>query len=187
MLIDITYSVTKKDAENALKREKQALFGHIGTHFDCMDREFPLEYTKRRGVVFDVTCRKEEDISESDIDLSLVEKDMFAAFYTGYIEKEGYGTKSYFTEHPQIKTELIEKLIQKGVSLIGIDFTGMRRGEEHIKWDMLSAQKGVFVIENLYGLNKLLGGGRSAFFTAHTYPVKYEGMTGLPCRVVAEI
>ena len=65
-----------------------------------MNKEFPLEYTRRRGIIFDVSSVTERDIEISDIDLSRVEKDMFVAFGTGFIEAEGYGTKRYFSEHP---------------------------------------------------------------------------------------
>jgi hypothetical protein len=41
-----------KDAQG---NEKAALTGHLGTHFDVMNREFPLEYTRRNGIVFDVS------------------------------------------------------------------------------------------------------------------------------------
>ena len=40
-----------KDAQGNLKK---ALTGHLGTHFDVMNREFPLEYIRRQAVVFDV-------------------------------------------------------------------------------------------------------------------------------------
>ena len=59
--------------------------GHLGTHFD-------------------VSRVKNRDID--DIDINKVTKDMFVCFYTGFIEEEGYGTKKYFTEHPQISNEL---------------------------------------------------------------------------------
>ena len=59
-----------------------------------MNKEFPLEYTKRRAIVFDVSNVGDRDIDVDDIDLSKVEQNMFVAFYTGFIEKEGYGGKS---------------------------------------------------------------------------------------------
>ena len=55
MLIDITLRITPKMATDAQGNEKRALAGHLGTHFDVMNKEFPLEFTKRAGVVFDVS------------------------------------------------------------------------------------------------------------------------------------
>ena len=186
MLIDITYKVTKEDAENAMAKEKQALLGHVGTHFDVMGKEFPLEYTKRDAIVFDVSHAADREICEDDIDTSLIKKDMFVAFKTGYIEKEGYGTADYFKKHPQLSISLIEKLIEKQVSIIAVDFTGLRRGSEHLPWDIKCADKGIFVIENICLLENVLEGKAFEYFTAHTYPVNYAEMTGLPSRVIAE-
>lgn len=55
MLIDITLKITPKMADESNKNTAKELVGHLGTHFDVMDKEFPLEYTKRRGIVFDVS------------------------------------------------------------------------------------------------------------------------------------
>ena len=45
----------------------------------------------------------------------------------------------------------------------------------------------MFIIENLCNLGELLGGEKTARFVARTFPVNFDGMTGLPCRVVAEV
>ena len=185
MKIDITLKITPKMVTDAQGNEKKALVGHLGTHFDVMDKEFPLEYTERKGIVFDVTEVKNKDINITDIDIDKVTKDMFVAFYTGFIEKEGYGTKKYFTEHPQLSNELLEALLQKNVSIIGVDFAGVRRGKEHTPMDQHCADHGVFIIENLCNLCSVLKKGST--FIANTYPMNYAQMTGLPCRVVVDI
>ena len=184
MKIDITLKITPKMVTDAQGNEKKALVGHLGTHFDVMNKEFPLEYTQRNGIVFDVSEVKNRDIDMNDIDLDKVRSEMFVAFYTGFIEEEGYGTRKYFTEHPQLSNELIEALLWKEVSIIGVDFAGVRRGKEHTPMDQHCADHGVFIIENLYNLKSLLENGDT--FIANTYPMNYANMTGLPCRVVAE-
>lgn len=185
MLIDITLKITPKMVTDAQGNEKKALVGHLGTHFDVMNKEFPLEYTRRKGVVFDVSVVKDRDIDLDDVNLDDVERDMFVAFYTGFIEKVGYGGKVYFTEHPQLSNKLIDALLDKEVSIIGVDFAGVRRGKEHTPKDQYCADRGVFIIENLCNLKAVLDNGRH--FLANTYPMNYAEMTGLPCRVVAEI
>lgn len=185
MLLDITLPVTPQMRRAAPEKDDRALIGHLGTHFDVMDKEFPLEYTCRKGLVFDVSAIRGRDIEISDIAMDKVEKDQFVAFYTGYIEEEPYGTKTYFGEHPQLSHKLIDKLLDKGISIIGIDCSGIRRGREHTPKDQLCADRGVFVVENLCSLQPLVAAG--GYFTAHTYPVNYSGMTGLPCRVIAEL
>lgn len=180
MLIDLTMQITPEMA--AKGNEKQELAGHLGTHFDVMDKEFPLEYTRRRAVVFDVSAVEDRDIGVVDVDLSRVERDMFVAFHTGFSEREPYGTRTYFATHPQLTDELIDALLERGVSLIGVDFGGVRRGSEHTPKDQYCADRGVFIIENLVNL-KAAENAR----VIHTYPLKCTGITGLPCRVVGEV
>ena len=43
MFIDMTLKITPKMVKDAQGNEKKALVGHLGTHFDVMDKEFPLE------------------------------------------------------------------------------------------------------------------------------------------------
>lgn len=185
MLIDITMEVTPQIRGAAPEKEDRTLVGHLGTHFDVMNKEFPLEYTRREGIVFDVSAIRDRDIGIGDINMDKVEKGQFVAFYTGYIEQEPYGTKAYFASHPQLSQQLIDALLDKEISIIALDCSGIRRTGEHVPADQRCADRGVFVVENLCSLGKLVAaGGR---FTAHTYPVRYSGMTGLPCRVIAEV
>lgn len=46
----------------------------------------------------------------------------------------------------------------------------------------LKKQLGVFIVENLCNLVKVIGR-----CVINTYPMNYTEMTGLPCRVVAEV
>lgn len=185
MLIDITLKITPQMAKKSAENTHPSLVGHLGTHFDVMDREFPLSYTNRKGLVFDVSAVKDRDISLCDINPDEIESNMFVGFYTGFIEEVPYGTKEYFAQHPQLSAELIDTLLAKGVSIIGVDCAGIRQGKEHIPTDRRCAEKGTFVVENLCNLKAVIDKGR--VFTAHTYPMSYSGITGLPCRVIAEI
>lgn len=58
---------------------------------------------------------------------------------------------------------------------------------EHTSKDQYCADRGVFVVENLCNLAGITGGKKANIFTANTYPLNFSEMTGLPCRVVAEI
>lgn len=188
MLIDLSLKLTKDMVDMAGGHEKKAFIGHLGTHFDVMNKEFPLEFTKRSGIVFDVSGIADRDIEVSDIDLSKINEEMFVAFYTGFIEQQGYGTERYFKEHPQLSESLIEELLKKKISIIGIDCAGVRRSREHTAMDQYCADRGVFIIENLCNLKKLLiSDDHIGTFTAHTYPMNYADLTGLPCRVIAEM
>ena len=185
MLIDITLPVTPKMMNTALENTAKNLVGHVGTHFDVMDKEFPLAYTKRKGVVFNVSHVRDREIDLCDVDLTMVELDMCVAFSTDFLSREPYGTPEYFKNHPQLSHQLIDALLTKRISIIGIDCAGIRSGKEHVPTDQKCADHGVFVIENLWNLQTVLKAGAS--FTAHIYPLRYSGVTGLPCRVIAEV
>lgn len=185
MLIDITLKITPKMVSEAQDNQDKSLVGHLGTHFDVMNQTFPLAYTRRQGIVFDVSAIRGRDIDCEDVNLGKVRKDMFVAFHTGYVEEVGYGNRTYFGEHPQLSDALIDALLERGASIIAVDCAGVRRGREHTPKDQYCAERGTFVIENLCNLKVLAAQGGQ--FIAHTYPMSYEGVTGLPCRVVAEI
>ena len=184
MKTDITLKLTPQMTADAQVNQRNPMPGHLGTHFDVMDKEFPLDYTERRGIVFDVSGVTGRDIGIADIDPDKVREDMFVAFYSGFIEEEGYGSKRYFREHPQLSPELIDTLLEKGISIIGIDFAGVRGGKEHSPMDRYCADRGVFIIENLCNLKSLVNAGDGLII--HTYPMNFTEMSGLPCRVVAE-
>jgi len=50
MFIDITLKITPKMVTDAQGNEKKSLVGHLGTHFDVMNKEFPIEYVERKGI-----------------------------------------------------------------------------------------------------------------------------------------
>ena len=187
MFIDLSVSVSASMREKALAREPLAAFGHLGTHFDVMNQSFPLSFLERPGIAFDVSGTGDRDIDLADIDLSLVQPGMFVALRTGFSETTEYGSLPYFQSHPQVSRPLLDALVARPISILGIDCAGVRRGCEHTPTDQYCADHGVFIVENLCHLRTLLDGRRQRLFTAHTYPVPFLDMTGLPCRVVAEI
>lgn len=184
MLVDITLKITPAMIKEAGGNERKSLVGHIGTHFDVMDKEFPLAYTKTKAIVFDVSKIQDRDIDAKDISLEKIEEGMFVLFYTGFIESIGYGNKEYFTNHPQLSNTLIESLIEKRISMIGVDFAGIRRGKGHTSIDQYLANKNIFVIENVCSLKQLCN---QRSIVMHTYPMSYQEITGLPCRIIGEI
>lgn len=187
MLVDLSVRVTKSFLKEAQSNEPLAAMGHMGTHFDVMNKTFPLEFTRRKGIVFKVVLDEQRDVFVSDIDTSYIQPGCFVMFYTGFMEKTGYGTKEYFTEHPQLSDQLIDCLLKLKVSMIGIDCAGVRRPPEHTPKDQYCADQGVFIIENLEHLEQVLDGKDMAECIVHTYPINFEHMTGLPCRVVAQL
>jgi kynurenine formamidase len=187
LLVDLSISVTKIKSQEAFNKQNSVSFGHLGTHLDTMNKEFPLHFVKREGIVFNVKGLINEEIDLKHIDLSLVKPDMFIAFYSGFPQFISYGSKGYFSNHPQLSDNLIDALLEKRISLIGIDFAGVRRGSEHTPKDQYCADRGVFIVENLCNLDKIVMNNKSTTCLMNTYPVRFEGLSGLPCRVIAEI
>ena len=171
--------------EKFITEQHYSKFGHFGTHFDIMQGVFPLEYCRRNGKIFDVSFVKEREIFIEDINTAEISADDFVIFYTGTMQKEGYGTTEYFNSGPEFSKELIDFLIEKKVSLIGFDMAGICRVERHAIVDQYCADNGIFIIENLDNLQSLIK--KTSPFIVHTYPLKLKGYSGLPSRVIAEI
>lgn len=193
MKIDLTVTITEEvrklmeDMTAAAKIPPYVQFGHLGTHFDVMDKKFPLENTERRGIVFDVSHVKEREIEAGDINMETITEHDFVMFYTGCLKENKFGTTEYLKSHLELSNSLITDLLNKKISMIGIDFPGIRKPAEHPQADQHCADHGVFVIENLANLDVLVAATKNQPFLVHTYPVNYEGLTGLPCRVIAEV
>ena len=108
-------------------------------------------------------------------------------FSVGFLDALGYNHEQYFRAHPQLSVELIDALLDRGISIIGLDFAGVRHDPAHTPMDQHCADHGVFIVENLCGFQQILKGNDHALFTANTYPVRARGITGLPCRVIASV
>ncbi|MBR5329547.1 MAG: cyclase family protein [Firmicutes bacterium] len=180
MLIDLTTMVPSNSPllENA---KDFAATGHIGTHLDTYEKTpIPLAYFRSPGVVFDV--RGFDEVQMENIDLHRIPPQSFVLFYTGRIEEHPYGTPGYGKDHPQLSHDLINKLIEKRIRFIGVDCQGIRRHEEHTPADRFCEKNGVYVIENLQNLGQLKGD-----FTVYTMWLDDPELTGLRCRVIAEL
>ncbi len=175
MIVDLSLPLAYND--NTAPR-----YGHSGTHFDVMDKEFPLEYTETEGILFDVSAVVNRDIDISDIDLEAVKPAAAVLFYTGCLARCGYGTEEYIHNHIQLSWELISALVERQAALIGIDAVGIRTGSDHVLADQLCADQDCFVVENIDNLDKIISW---PVIKISTYPLNAIGLTGIPCRMVA--
>ncbi|WMI82124.1 cyclase family protein [Anaerotignum sp. MB30-C6] len=187
MLIDVTLRMTSQMLLSVIKNAAHCFPGHVGTHFDSIGKEFPLEYLERHGVVFDVSNLDGQEIKVSDVDLSLVQAGMFVAFCSNYSETIGYGSNEYFDKSPKISYELIYELLKKNVCIVGLDFgrPTQCRIQKILRYCLEGKEP--FVIENLCNLKSILNGRKAAYFKASTFPMHYEGFSGNPCRVIAKV
>ncbi|MGL4361865.1 MAG: cyclase family protein [Cellulosilyticaceae bacterium] len=162
---------------------KERIMGHVGTHVDLFDKKtLPIEYMQRRGIVFDVRDITGREITTDDIDVDYIKKGDFVIFYTGMSEKYPYGSGRYFKEGPTFSWELIKTLAEEQVSLVGIDASDLRPGEEHIEVDQYLEKNKIFVVENLTNLGSLQVDQILKILTMwHETP----DATGLRLRVVA--
>lgn len=195
--IDLSVTLTNEMLEQAAalaatrahteKSAKLDLIGHVGTHIDLMGKEFDLKRTQTTGRIFDVRQVRADEITLKDFACEQVGAGEFPLFLTGRMQECAYGAKEYFLPSKELAWEVIEFLIARQVALIGVDMAGVRKAAEHVKADTLCAERGIFVVENLDQLPAVWEAAGGKPFTVQLYPLRLSGVTGLPCRVVAEM
>lgn len=185
MILDLTTMLTPDYPMIAWAKTKEnshIAMGHVGTHLDTYEKtKIPLEYFRSRGVLFQVVGIAE--VTEDDIDLTKVQEGDFVLFRTGRSEEYAYGEKEYFPNHPKLSLSLIEKLVKEKIHFIGVDCPGIREHEEHQQAYRFCERHGVYVIENLKNLADIA----AETFTVYTMWLDDAQMTGLRCRVLAEM
>lgn len=156
--------------------------GHIGTHIDVYNKTLiPENYIERRTITID--CRNYDLNREIGIeileDYKIIEGD-FVIFFTDIQKENGYGSEIYIKNHYQLSWELINELLKRKVSFIGIDCAGIRRGEEHIITDKKCEDNQTYVIENLdSNALKDMNSIEETLIIWYRIPL----MTGLPVRI----
>jgi kynurenine formamidase len=183
MLIDLTVTIDKQSIAGVTVPNK---LGHLGTHFDVMDKEFPLEYLKRVGRLVDVSAIRSREVEASDIQ-SPVARGEFVIFRTNYAIEIGYGGADYNHKSADLSDGVVAHLLEQGVSLIGVDAASIQKPAKHFQVDQRCAAQNVFIVENLCNLDRLAQAAGSRTFVVYCAPLNFRGLTGLPCRVVAEV
>lgn len=161
--------------------------GHVGTHADTplQKRPIPLEWMVRQGVLVDVRAHGTE-IGMAALSEVKIQPGDFVIFHTGHMAAHDYGTAAYFADHPQLDWAIVEFLVARQVSFMGIDAPALRRGrDEHFKVDCYCEEHHTYVVENLTNLEGL------AVTNQCRFPLRlgwlgHRGMTGIAMRVVAE-
>lgn len=186
-MIDISIKLkTDHEVWDMLKSQSNALLsaGHIGTHIDVyMKSEIPEEYMERNGVIVDCTnYDKQNQIGLEVLDGIIIDNNDFVIFKTDIQKNHPYGSDIYINSHHQLSWEVIDHLISKKVSFIGIDCAGVRRGKEHYQADVKCEKNKSFIIENLDLSNlKSYNGER---FLVYTIWINNPLSTGLSTRVL---
>lgn len=173
-----------------------SMSAHNGTHVDAARHffpdgltidEYPIARFQGTGVVVDVRRDGPVGVGAAEIEATGVEFEPgdFALLYFGFAER--FGTPEY-DDHPHLTLDAAEYLVEKGVSLVGVDtitpdLCNSARGPDFafpVHKTLLGND--VLIIENLgTGLRELLG----RRVAVHAAPLAIRGGDGAPARVFA--
>lgn len=132
---------------------------HAGTHIDSPMHlvkesrfigEYPLESFIGRAAIIDA-CGQDKIHLKDEYNDRVKEGEMLL-IYTGF--DRFYGTRDYYEKHPIITEDMAGFIIKRRVKLVGIDMPSPDRMPYTVHKMLLKA--GVFILENLTGLDKLL-------------------------------
>jgi kynurenine formamidase len=157
--------------------------------------QLPLEWFYAPGIVIDATDRADgESLSAADVEerlpRPLAERDIVLV-HTG--RDEFYGQPDYIARGPGVTAEATRWLYERGVRVMGIDAWGWdaplhlqaeRAKAENragIFWEAHQAGIAYSQIERLVNLGSLPPEG----FTVACFPLRLEGGSAAPARVVA--
>jgi kynurenine formamidase len=159
--------------------------GHIGTHFDVVDKAFPIESFRTNGKIFDISHIRGREVEIADLAGQSIDEGDTVIFYTGYLKQFGYSRK-YADYSAELSDDTLEYLLGRRIRIIAVDAAGGQKPEKHKLFDQHCADHDVFVVENLDNLAALLERSPEPFLI-YTAPLHRQDLSGLPCRVFAEV
>jgi kynurenine formamidase len=162
--------------------------------------EIPLEWCTGPGIVINMAHKKDNEfITKKDIESFLHKNSLSIAPGTIVLIKTGrdrfMGTPNFFSKGTGMSADATEYLIDKGVKVMGIDqwgwdlpmkhmvATAKENGDRDVFWQahLVGREKEYCHMEQLTNLDQLPMTG----FTVMAFPLKREGASGAPARVVA--
>ena len=151
---------------------------HIGTHIDCYNLS-KIELPSKIDVKV-IDARKLDIIDINILDNISIKEDSFVIFRTGYLENYEYGSEEYFNSKssPYLTNDLVDKLLDLNVKLIGIDLSGIQHGKHHVAIDKYVEIKGAYVVENICNLDKV-----DSEFKADLKWFQLEGATAIKVQI----
>jgi len=156
---------------------------HFGTHIDAPWHmlkngkrltDFPIDKFIGRAVVLDARGQK-----EIDLDLTAVKETNILLLRTDHTRL--IASPDFFEKNPVISRRLAERIVQKKVSIVGLD--SYTPDNPPFEIHKLFLKNEVLILENLVNLDKIPTG----VFTLYIFPIKLDKIDGAPCRVVAQI
>jgi kynurenine formamidase len=158
---------------------------HVGTHMDAPFHmlqngkrlsEYPIDHFFGKGHLIDA---REKSIDADLLEGKQITKGDIVLIMTGFSSK--FGGPDYYESYPEIKEGFASKIIELGVSIVGIDTPSPDRPPFSIH--KLLLKNNVLIIENLNNLESLLNHEQ---FTITALPAKFD-CEAAPVRVVAQI
>lgn len=156
---------------------------HYSTHIDAPSHmikdgktldDYPVEKFIGDAIVLDAS-----NMNEIDTPIDNVMKGDIVFLFTGQSDK--IFDRNYFTESPVLTKSFAEKLIGKGISILGLDAPSPDDTPYEIHHLLLGHD--ILIVENLTNLHNL----RGRRFKCIIAPLKIENADGAPCRVFAEV
>ena len=201
-IIDLTHTITNEmpvyPGEPGVTLNRSAAIGskgysnhvlhinmHTGTHIDTPGHAIQngkkiTDYSVGRfvapGILIDVRGQTSiNDLGKCDIPL----KDKIVLFYTGCGKL--FGKREYYNRYPTITDELAQKLVNSGVSMIGLDSPSPDYSPFNVHKYLF--ENDILIIENLTNLDLLVGVKE---FDIFALPIKIK-TDGALARVIAVV
>ncbi|KIK56923.1 hypothetical protein GYMLUDRAFT_61758 [Collybiopsis luxurians FD-317 M1] len=175
-----------------------SLGSHTGTHVDAPSHfiadgktidQIPLSALVGPAIVLDLTSKgAKEVITWADIEKSphadQIKAGVILLLHTGW-SKHWASPGHIYWEHPYLSTDIAEKLIARGVNVIGVDFASPDESQFEPPWKFPFHRSflglGGFIVENLTNLEQLKGPG----VMVNLLPINLVGSDGAPVRGLA--
>ncbi len=170
------------------------LSSHSGTHLDApyhFIENGPKidEISLKRLVTTALLCniRKgpdksitRDDIVEFEAKNGKIPPNTALVFRTGWARN--LTKKDYFTRNPGLSASAARYLLEKKVSLVGVDSPSIDLGKDtKFSAHHILLKEGILILENLCNLDKI----KRSTFQLIVLPLKLKGATGSPVRAVA--
>jgi len=136
--LQIQQSAAEAELPTTVSRPEYQMEGHVGTHFDVMDKEFPIS-SFRPPEAGDISGIRAREVEVSDLVPSKIEAGDTVIFYTGYMDEFGYENRMYWKRSAELSDAAVSYLISKQICLIAVDAAGAQKPTKHQKVDKLCA------------------------------------------------
>lgn len=170
-------------AENGWNEKQLTFTSHFSTHIDAPRHmiesgkalsDYPISSFIGEAVLFDVQGQ-----AEIKVDTSEVKENDMVFFFTGYINH--IYDKDYFLNNPVLSKHTVKQLIEKKISIIGIDSFTPDNEPFHLHKELF--KRDILIVENMVHLEKI----KKKRFLCYIFPLNIKDADGAPCRIVAEI